>query len=261
MFKSDLILVTNDDGYKAKGIKALLGVAKLLSRNVWSFAPNLNNSGKSHSITINKKIKIKPVGDKHFVVFGKPVDSVLSGVKYLKKKKQVPSIILSGINYGQNLGLDLLYSGTAAAAKEGSILGIKSFAISLEKNNNKPNWSLVSKYLPSILENIIKLDINSNIFFNINFPNINFKELKGCKVVKAGKRKPGEISKIIKSKSDNFYLYIPSERKIHKTASSNEDEYELKKKFITVTCHTASQHLQEKMSRKVSFSLRKIVEK
>ena len=88
---------------------------------------------------------------------------------------------------------------------------------------------MVSKYLPSILENIIKLDINSNIFFNINFPNINFKELKGCKVVKAGKRKPGEISKIIKSKSDNFYLYIPSERKIHKTASSNEDEYELKK--------------------------------
>ena len=135
MHENELIFITNDDGSNARGLKVLYDIAKSFSKNIWSFAPSLNNSGKSHSITINKKIKIKPVGDKHFVVFGTPVDSVLSGVKYLKKKKQVPSIILSGINYGQNLGLDLLYSGTAAAAKEGSILGIKSFAISLEKNN------------------------------------------------------------------------------------------------------------------------------
>ena len=130
MKNEELVLVTNDDGFKAKGLKVLKTIAKKLSDNIWEFSPLSNNSGKSHSITINKKIKIKQLDKKVFIVNGTPVDCVIFGNKYLARKKLKPTIILSGINYGQNMGTDLLYSGTVAAAREGSIQGIKSFSVS-----------------------------------------------------------------------------------------------------------------------------------
>ena len=107
MKNDELILVTNDDGFKAKGLKVLKTVAQKLFDNVWEFSPLSNNSGKSHSITINKKIKIKQLDKKIFLVDGTPVDCVIFGSKYLARKKLKPTIILSGINYGQNMGTDL----------------------------------------------------------------------------------------------------------------------------------------------------------
>mgnify|MGYP001328844599 FL=1 len=87
MNNNDLIFITNDDGCKAKGIKILNDVAKILSNNIWSFAPAINNSGKSHSITINKNIKVEALNNKTFKVEGTPVDCVVFGIKYLLKKK------------------------------------------------------------------------------------------------------------------------------------------------------------------------------
>ena len=134
MKNDDLILITNDDGFKARGLKVLKEIAKKLSSNVLEFSPRANNSGKSHSITINKKINIKKADKKSFIINGTPVDCVIFGDKYLSKQKLRPSLILSGINFGQNMGIDLVYSGTVAAAREGSILGIQSFSISLGIN-------------------------------------------------------------------------------------------------------------------------------
>ena len=259
MKSEDLILITNDDGFKAKGIKVLKSVAEKLSKNVWEFSPASNNSGKSHSITINKKIKIKQLNNKVFVINGTPVDCIIFGNKYLSIKKMKPSIILSGVNHGQNMGADLFYSGTVAAAREGSILGIQSFSISLEKNNQPSNWNTVLYYLPRILMRIKKLNLKTDIFCNINFPNKNIKNIKGCKVVRLGKRKPGELSKIIKVKDNNFYFLVPSERRMHKTAKVNEDEYEMKKSFITITFHS---NLNEKViERKLANAVGKNIEK
>ena len=168
---------------------------------------------------------------------------------------------MSGINYGQNLGLDLIYSGTVAAAREGSIQNIKSFSISIEKNSKSTNWNTVKYYLPKIIENIKALNINNNIYYNINFPNVEINKIKGCKIVKAGKRKPGEILTITKLKRSSYFLKIPSERKIHKSATINEDEYEMKKRFITVTYHSYFNSSENNISKKLSSSLRKIVEK
>ena len=83
MKNEELILITNDDGFKAKGIKVLKSVAEKISSNVWQFSPSSNNSGKSHSITINKKIKIKQLSKKFFIIRGTPVDCVIFGEKYL----------------------------------------------------------------------------------------------------------------------------------------------------------------------------------
>tara|TARA_B100001989_G_scaffold68663_1_gene46653 strand:+ start:9508 stop:10293 length:786 start_codon:yes stop_codon:yes gene_type:complete len=261
MKNEELVLVTNDDGFKAKGLKVLKTVAKKLSDNIWEFSPLSNNSGKSHSITINKKIKIKQLDKKVFIVNGTPVDCVIFGNKYLARKKLKPTIILSGINYGQNMGTDLLYSGTVAAAREGSIQGIKSFSVSLEKNKQSSNWKTVAYFLPKILLSIKTLDLEANIFYNINFPNKKIKNINGCKVVRPGKRKPGELSKIIKGKSNNYYFLVPSERRTHKTAKVNEDEYEMKKSFITITYHSNS-HLNDKLiASKLAKVVRKTIEK
>ena len=87
MKSEDLIFITNDDGFEAKGIKVLKKIAQKLSNNIWEFSPSLNNSGKSHSITINKKIIIRMLNSNYFVVKGTPVDCVIFGIKYLSKKK------------------------------------------------------------------------------------------------------------------------------------------------------------------------------
>ena len=261
MNNRDLILITNDDGYNAKGLKVLHDVAKTLSNNIWSFAPLSNNSGKSHSITINKKIKTQVLKKQIYKVDGTPVDCVIIGVKYLSMKKMKPNIILSGVNHGQNLGLDLLYSGTVAAAREGSFQDIKSFSISLEKNKGPSHWNTVKYYLPKILERIKSLNLKSNIYFNINFPNVEINKVKGCKIVKAGKRKPGELLKLSKMNKIFFIYMIPSERKTHNSASKNEDEYEMKNKFITITYHSNLDIYEKTLSKKLFNSVRKIVEK
>ena len=213
MKKNDVILITNDDGFKAKGIKVLRSIAQKLSDDVWEFSPLSNNSGKSHSITINKKIKINQQKDKVFIINGTPVDCIIFGVKYLSINKVKPSIILSGVNYGQNMGLDLLYSGTVAAAREGSILGIQSFSISLEKNNNPSNWNTVEYYIPKIISSIIKIRLDSKIFYNINIPNKTIKKIKGCKIVNLGKRKPGELSKVVRVNSKTLNFFVPIREK------------------------------------------------
>ena len=175
-------------------------------------------------------------------------------------KNLKPTLILSGINYGQNLGFDIYYSGTFAAAREASIQGIKSFSISLEKNKKSSNWQTVKYFLPKILNNIKKLNIEPSVYFNINFPNVKINSIEGCKVVKLGKRKPGEHLEIINNSKNSFFFKIPSERKIHASASINEDEYEMKKKFITITYHSNLNSNERLLSKKIIDSIRKIIE-
>ena len=261
MNNNDLIFITNDDGYNSKGIIVLKQIAKSLTDQVWTFAPSSNNSGKSHAITINKKIKIKSLGNNTFKVEGTPVDCVIAGNKYLSIKKLKPSLILSGINFGQNLGLDILYSGTFAAAREGSLHGVQSFSISLEKNKKPSNWNTVKFFLPIILQRIRNLKIKENVCYNINFPNTKISKVRGCKIVKSGKRKPGELLEFSIVSKKSSYIKIPSERKVHTTAVSNEDEYEMKKKFITVTYHSNISFHENKIHKKLSDSIGKIIEK
>ena len=261
MHENELIFITNDDGSNARGLKVLYDIAKSFSKNIWSFSPSFNNSGKSHSITINKKIKTQILKKQTFKVDGTPVDCVIVGMKYLAIKKMKPSIILSGVNHGQNLGLDLLYSGTVAAAREGSIQNVQSFSISIEKNKKSSQWNTIKYYLPKIIKQIRILNLDPSIYFNINFPNVEINKIKGCKVVKTGKRKPGELIKISKLNKSFFYYTIPSERKKHKSAVLNEDEYEMKKNYITVTYHSDLRKDEIEIPKKLFNILEKIVEK
>ena len=230
-----IIFLTNDDGFKSEGFHFLKIICKQISKNIWSFAPKENQSAKSQAITINKNINVKMVKNKEYIVTGTPSDCVILGLEKLKKKHKNNMLLISGINEGVNLGYDLLYSGTVAAAREGALNGIKSAAISIDNKNKKAIWSGLEHYAPKILNFYIKSKLLNNFFLNINFPNMEKKNIKGIKIVRLGERKPGKLKKINK----NYYT-MPSQRNILKTAKPNEDEYELRKGFITITIHDKS---------------------
>ena len=257
---SKSVLITNDDGYNSKGIETLKEISSNLFKSIWILAPKSNQSGKSHSITINKKLSINKIKNREYVLSGTPVDCAIIGLTKIIPNQEKPTILLSGINVGINLGLDLLYSGTVAAAREASMNGVKAIALSVDKKNNKVNWSAVNYFAPKIIKFLYEMKISSNYFFNVNFPSLPAELIKGCKVVSLGNRKPGSliITNIINGKK---VFTIPSERKFFKGAHSGEDEFELRKNFITISIHNYKNLiLSEKESSKYKKILGKIIE-
>ena len=230
--KNRLIFLTNDDGHKAKGLKYLREIIKQISSDIWVFAPANNQSAKSQSITINKNIFIRMAEKKEFIIDGTPTDCVILGLEKIKSKKKKNILLISGINEGVNLGYDVLYSGTVAAAREGSLNNIKSIALSIDKKKKKINWNALEFFAPKIIDVFTKIKLPNNFFLNVNFPSSDKKQIKGIKIVVLSDRKPGKLRKIDKNK----YI-MPSERKILESAKANEDEFEFRKGFITITIH------------------------
>src|SRR5438067_12841140 len=122
------ILCTNDDGIHAPGLKVVEEIARALSDDVWVVAPELDQSGVSHSLSLNDPLRLREIGPRHFAVRGTPTDCVIMGTRYLMEAV-APDLILSGVNRGQNAAEDVTYSGTIAGAMEGTILGIPSMAL------------------------------------------------------------------------------------------------------------------------------------
>jgi 5'-nucleotidase len=123
------ILLTNDDGVNAPGLKVLEAIARQFSDDIWIVAPAEENSGAGHSLTLSKPVRIREHGPKHYSVAGTPTDSVMIALGVLMKDAK-PDVILSGVNRGANLGDDITYSGTVSAAMEGALAGIRSIAMS-----------------------------------------------------------------------------------------------------------------------------------
>lgn len=123
------ILCTNDDGIHAPGLKIIEQIAKELSDDVWVVAPELDQSGVSHSLSLNDPLRLRAVGERHYAVRGTPTDCVIMGARHILKDKQ-PDLVLSGVNKGRNVAEDVVYSGTIAGALEGTILGFPSVALS-----------------------------------------------------------------------------------------------------------------------------------
>ena len=160
------ILITNDDGIQSPGLQSL--VERLSgTHEVWVMAPDGDRSGYSHSITLKDPVKITRKGERMFSCSGTPVDCVVYAEGgYLDVEFD---LILSGINIGPNLGTDLLYSGTAAAARQGALKGSPSIALSLNQFEPPYDFNVISKYLLERLENLVS-HWDERCFLNMNFP-------------------------------------------------------------------------------------------
>jgi 5'-nucleotidase len=211
------ILLTNDDGITSPGITLLAAALRNAGHRVFIFAPTKNRSGTSHSITfIFEPVRIKETDSDTWSCSGTPADcavlALLGGIPELDittednnvlNLKNAPDLVLSGMNKGANLGTDIIYSGTAAAARQGSIFGIPSVALSLVENNGEWHWD------PAICFFIQKFDeiLNSwkeGTFVNINFPN---NETQPSALVSAFPSKRSYDDRIVNYTAPNGRLY------------------------------------------------------
>lgn len=166
------ILVSNDDGIHAPGLEIAERIARALSDDVWVVAPETEQSGASHSLTLTLPLRIRKISEKRFAVQGTPTDSVMMAIIHLMKDKK-PDLVLSGVNRGFNVADDVTYSGTVAAAMEGTALGVKSIALSQsfgQREDPGENWECAAQHGPTLVRRLVEIGWPDGVLMNINFP-------------------------------------------------------------------------------------------
>ena len=186
------ILVSNDDGIEAPGLKLLAKVARSLSPDVWIVAPEQEQSGASHSLTLYRPLRARKLGPKRFAVDGTPTDCVLLAVNVLMRDKR-PDLVLSGINAGGNLGEDVTYSGTVAAAMEATLLDLPAIAMSQHANDKDPiHWATAAAYAPKVITLLTAMPWPRHTLINVNFPDVPPERVTGIAATRQGRRKLGD---------------------------------------------------------------------
>lgn len=186
------ILVTNDDGINAQGIKLLEQIARTLSDDVWVVAPEVNHSGAGHSLTLRFPLRWRQLSERHFAVTGTPTDCVLLALQRLIPGERA-DLVLSGINHGGNIGEDVTYSGTIAAAMEATLLGVRAIALSqVCRDRFKIKWATAEAWAPRVVESLAATDWPPDVLVNVNFPDCVARAVKGVQVTAQGKRKLGD---------------------------------------------------------------------
>jgi len=183
------ILLTNDDGIHAEGLMVLERIARQLSDDVWVVAPENDQSGFAHSLSLSEPLRVRKVADKHYALRGTPTDCVIMGVRNLMPEP--PDLVLSGVNSGSNIADDVTYSGTVAGAMEGTLIGIRSIALSqsyqFHDDGRIVPWRTAESLAPDLLHKLIAADLPKGVFLNVNFPNCEAEEVEGVEVTSQGK--------------------------------------------------------------------------
>jgi 5'-nucleotidase len=182
------ILVTNDDGIHGPGLKVLEAVARTFSDDVWVVAPDVERSGAGHSLTLSDPLRYRHVEGRHFEVSGTPTDCVIMACR--KIMPGLPDLLLSGVNRGQNIAEDVTYSGTIAAAMEGTSLGIKSIAMSQVTGiyENGITFAVAAAHGAEVVQRLLRVDFGPGVLVNVNFPDCRVDEVAGTVVTQQGKR-------------------------------------------------------------------------
>lgn len=190
------ILVTNDDGVGAAGIGVLTAIAKSLSKDVWVVAPEVEQSGAGHSLTLHQPLRVRKLSPRRFAVSGTPTDCVLLATMEIIPKRKPAQLILSGINRGLNVAEDVTYSGTIAAAMEGALLDYPCIAFSQQQVEEEPvHWSTGEFYAKKVIEALRGYSLPSANFISVNIPHLAPEKVKGIALATQGRR-------IIKEKLD-----------------------------------------------------------
>jgi 5'-nucleotidase len=185
------ILVTNDDGIHSHGLNVCADIAHALSDDVWVVAPEHDQSGVAHSLSLNDPLRLREVAERRFAVRGTPTDCVIMAARHVLDGRQI-DLVLSGVNRGRNVGEDVIYSGTVAGAMEGAVLGIPSIALSQSyksRSGQPPFWDTSRRYAPDIIRRILNEGMRRDVLINVNFPDCRPEEVKGIAVSALGRRR------------------------------------------------------------------------
>lgn len=182
------ILLTNDDGINAPGLKVLEDIARQFSDDIWICAPSEEQSGAGHSLTLTRPVRLHKHGERRFAVSGTPTDSVMMALRTVMP--DAPDLILSGVNRGANLADDITYSGTVSAAIEGALAGIRSIALSQvyarEGMGDDVPFGVAREWGAKVLAPLIDAPMAERTLINVNFPALLPQEVKGIRVVRQG---------------------------------------------------------------------------
>jgi len=186
---SPLILVCNDDGFRSEGIMALTEALRPLGA-VTVVAPDRERSAAGHSLTLTQPLRVEKVGPRVYAVDGTPTDCVNLAVNGILRKRKI-DLIVSGINKGGNMGDDITYSGTVSAAMEGTLLGIRSIAVSLVSRNNF-RFDVAAEFAAKVARKVLRQGLPKDTLLNVNLPNVPAGEIRGVRITRQGKRIYGE---------------------------------------------------------------------
>lgn len=232
------ILISNDDGINAPGLKVIEDIAAQLSDDIWVVAPAEEQSGAGHSLSLSRPVRVREHGPRRFSVTGTPTDSVMLAIGKIMGD-QKPDLLLSGVNRGANLGDDITYSGTVAAAMEGTLAGIKSIAMSQvyakEGVGDDVSFDAASQWGAKVLRPLINMEFAPRMLMNINFPAVAADAVAGIKTTCQGFHDYGRAA-IIESQDPRGYPYYWfGLHGIEDTPGHDSDLESIADNFISVT--------------------------
>ena len=236
------VLLTNDDGISASGLVLLEELLGPLVNELWVVAPQTDQSGTSHSLTLRQPLRVREMGSKRFSVSGTPADCVLLAVNQIMKDCK-PDLVISGINRGKNVGEDVNYSGTIAAAKEASAFGIPAIALSQvidpadyfsENKEVDLIYSASKTHCVDLIQDLLTISWPANAVMSINFPLVDDGVVKGVALTHGNWRKRGD--KIITNQDGRGqpYFWIGPREEIDKNMGGSDLEA-LESSVISVT--------------------------
>jgi len=235
MSKRPLILVTNDDGITAPGIRNLIEVMKTIG-DVVVVAPDSPQSAMGHAITVNstlfvEKVKVDKGNQLEYSCSGTPADCVKLAVDQILERK--PDLCVSGINHGSNSSINVIYSGTMSAAIEAGIEGIPAIGFSLLDYSWNANFEATKTYVKSIAKNVLKEGLPKNVVLNVNIPNLPKHELKGIKICRQARANWEEEFDKRTNPQGRVYYWLTG-KFVNLDHGEDTDEWALKNGYVSV---------------------------
>ncbi|RFA27267.1 5'/3'-nucleotidase SurE [Alkalilimnicola ehrlichii] len=229
------ILITNDDGYRAEGLKVMEQIANELSDDVWVIAPEHDQSGTSHSISLHQPLRVYSWSERHHSVAGTPSDCVLLGVEQLMKDRP-PSLILSGVNCGGNVADAVPYSGTVGAAMTALLLGLPAIALSQTfRNRDQVRWDTAARLGPPLVRDLVTNGWPTEVCLNINFPDEPADAIEGLQITRQGR---GSISGVqVEERFDTRglpYYWLGFSRSPEQVTGEDTDVAALRSRCVSV---------------------------
>lgn len=222
------ILLTNDDGIHAEGLLALV---KYLEKKheVWVVAPDRNRSGVSHGITMAEPLKLCQLAENRFSCSGVPADCTFTAINGILN--EYPDVVISGINKGPNLGTDIIFSGTAAAARQASFYGIPGIAVSLASFEEPLNYSALADFVSKNIEKLVTL-CEKDIFLNINAASLD--SYKGYKLTSLSKRSYQDKVSLYNAPDGKFYSFFLG-GEVESLGDDDSDEKATAQGYVSIT--------------------------
>lgn len=235
MSKKPLILVTNDDGITAPGLRTLIEVMNTLGEVV-VVAPDSPQSGMGHAITVNstlfvEKVKVDKGLQAEYSCSGTPADCVKLAVNQILDRK--PDLCVSGINHGSNSSINVIYSGTMSAAIEAGIEGIPAIGFSLLDYSWNANFETARPFVKSIAENVLKEGLPKDVILNVNIPNVSKHDLKGIKICRQARAHWEEEFDRRTNPQGRVYYWLTG-KFVNFDHGEDTDEWALKNGYISV---------------------------